>query len=51
VAGVPIKFVSLTVNAGRGDWLALSAPPDGIKVQATFDNGTVASSQLFVQNT
>lgn len=27
VAGVPIKFVALTVTAGRGDWLALSAPP------------------------
>jgi hypothetical protein len=51
VAGVPIKFVGLTVTAGRGDWLALSAPPSGIKVQATFDNGTVASSQLVVQNT
>jgi hypothetical protein len=51
VAGVPIKFVALTVTAGRGDWLALSAPPGGIKVQATFDNGTVASSELFVQNT
>jgi hypothetical protein len=51
VAGVPIKFVALTVTAGRGTWLALSAPPSGIEVQATFDNGTVATNQLFVQNT
>ena len=51
VAGVPIKFVAVTVTAGRGDWLALSAPPSGIKVQARFDNGTVASNLLFVQNT
>jgi hypothetical protein len=51
VAGVPIKFVALTLSAGRGNWLALSAPPSGIKVQATFDNGTIASSQLLVQNT
>jgi hypothetical protein len=51
VAGLPIKFVALTVTAGRGNWLALSAPPSGIKVQATFDNRTIASNQLTVQNT
>ena len=30
---------------GRASWLAITAPPDGIKVVATFGNG----SQIFAQ--
>ncbi len=45
VAGVPIKFISLNISAGRASWLAITAPPDGVKVVATFGSG----SQIFAQ--
>jgi hypothetical protein len=51
VAGVPIELTSLTITAGRGKWLALSAAPAGVKVVTHFNNGAVTSYQLWVQNT
>ncbi len=50
VAGVPIELTSLNVTAGRGTWLALTAPPAGVKVQTTFNNGFVVSNLVYVQD-
>jgi hypothetical protein len=50
VAGVPIRLTSLRITAGRGDWLAITAPPAGIKVVTTFNNGASDSTLVEVQN-
>jgi len=50
VAGVPINLTSMTVTAGKGNWIALGAAPAGIKVQTGYANGATSSYQLWVQN-
>jgi hypothetical protein len=50
VAGVPIRFTALDVNAGRGTWLATTAPPAGIKIVASFSDGTKIMGFVWVQN-
>ena len=51
VAGVPIKLTWLSVTARRGDWLATTNAPGGIKVQTTYDSGATTSSMVWVQDT
>lgn len=51
VAGVPIEFTYLHLTAGRGNWLALSGPPAGVKASASFNNGATIGYQLWIQNT
>jgi hypothetical protein len=50
VAGVPIKFTGLQVSAGRGTWLAITAPPAGIKLVTSFSDGTKIIGMVSVQN-
>lgn len=50
VAGVPIRFTALQVSAGRGTWLATTAPPAGIKVVTSFSDGTKITGFVWVQN-
>jgi hypothetical protein len=50
VAGVPIKLTSLEVTAGRGDWLATTNSPAGIKVQTTYDSGATTSNTVWVSD-
>jgi hypothetical protein len=50
VAGVPIRFTALQVNAGRGTWLAITAPPSGIKIVTSFSDGTKITGMVGVQN-
>jgi hypothetical protein len=50
VAGVPIKYTSLQITAGRGTWLSLTSPPAGLKVLTTFSDGTTISAMVWVQN-
>jgi len=50
VAGVPINLTSLTITAGKGNWIALGSAPAGIKVQTGYANGATNSYELFVQN-
>ena len=51
VAGVPIKLTYLVVTAGRGDWLATTNAPAGIKIQTTYDSGATTSNMVWVQDT
>jgi hypothetical protein len=51
VAGVPIRLTSLQISAGRGNWLALTSPPAGIKVLTGFSNGATTGYLVWVQNT
>jgi hypothetical protein len=48
VAGVPIKLTYLHISAGRGTWLATTAPPAGIKVVTTFSSGATTSNLVWV---
>lgn len=50
VAGVPIKFTGLQISAGRGRWLAITAPPAGIKIVTSFSDGTKITGLVWVQN-
>jgi hypothetical protein len=50
VAGVPIKFTGLQVSAGRGMWLAITAPPAGIKLVTSFSDGTRITGLVWVQD-
>jgi len=50
VAGVPINLTSLTITVGRGDWIALSGAPAGVKVQTGYANGATSAYSLWVQN-
>ena len=50
VAGVPIRFTALQVSAGRGTWLAVTAPPSGIKIVTSFSDGTKITGMVGVQN-
>ena len=50
VAGVPIRFTALQVTAGRGTWLAVTAPPSGIKIVTSFSDGTQITGMVGVQN-
>jgi hypothetical protein len=50
VAGVPIKLTSLDVTAGRGQWLATTNSPAGIKIQTTYDSGATTSNMVWVQD-
>jgi hypothetical protein len=50
VAGVPIRFTALDVSAGRGTWLATTAPPAGIKIVTSFSNGTKITGFVWVQD-
>ena len=50
VAGVPIKYSSLNITAGRGTWLSLTSPPAGLKVLTKFSDGTTISAMVWVQN-
>jgi hypothetical protein len=51
VAGVPIKLTSLQVTAGRGNWLATTNSPAGIKITTTYDTGATTSYRVWVQDT
>jgi hypothetical protein len=51
VAGVPIRFTALDVSAGRGSWLATTAPPAGIKIVTSFSDGTKITGFVWVQDT
>jgi hypothetical protein len=50
VAGVPIRFTALQVSAGRGTWLATTAPPAGIKIVTSFSDGTKITGLVWVQD-
>jgi hypothetical protein len=50
VAGVPIRFTALRVSAGRGTWLATTAPPAGIKIVTSFSDGTKITGFVWVQD-
>lgn len=50
VAGVPIRFTALQVSAGRGTWLAVTAPPSGIKIVTSFSDGTKITGMVGVQD-
>ena len=50
VAGVPIRFTALQVSAGRGTWLAITAPPSGIKIVTSFSDGTKITAMVGVQD-
>jgi hypothetical protein len=50
VAGVPIRFTALRVSAGRGTWLATTAPPAGIKIVTSFSDGTKITGLVWVQD-
>jgi hypothetical protein len=50
VAGVPIRFTALQVSAGRGTWLAITAPPSGIKIVTSFSDGTKITGMVGVQD-
>lgn len=50
VAGVPVKLTELHISAGRGSWLTTTAPPDGIKIVTTFDNGAKISNLALVSD-
>jgi hypothetical protein len=50
VAGVPIRFTALQVSAGRGTWLATTAPPAGIKIVTSFSDGTKIEGLVWVQD-
>jgi hypothetical protein len=50
VAGVPIKFTGLQISAGHGTWLAVTAPPSGIKLVTTFSDGTKITGTVLVHN-
>jgi hypothetical protein len=50
VAGVPIRFTALQVSAGRGTWLAITAPPSGIKIVTSFSDGTKITGMIGVQD-
>jgi hypothetical protein len=50
VAGVPIRFTALQVSAGRGTWLATTAPPAGIKIVTSFSDGTKITGFVWVQD-
>jgi hypothetical protein len=50
VAGVPIKLTELQISAGRGTWLATTAPPAGIKIVTTFSTGARISSLALVSD-
>lgn len=50
VAGVPIKLTDLEITAGRGNWLATTNAPAGIKIQTTFDTGASVAYQVWVQD-
>lgn len=50
VAGVPIKLTALSINAGRGNWLATTNSPAGIKVVTTYDTGATTSALVWVQD-
>jgi hypothetical protein len=49
VAGVPIKLTYLHIAAGRGTWLATTAPPAGIKVVTTFSSGATTSTLVWIE--
>ena len=50
VAGVPIRFTALQISAGRGTWLATTAPPAGIKIVTSFSDGTRITGMVWVQD-
>jgi hypothetical protein len=51
VAGVPIKLTSLQISAGRAKWLAINAPPAGIRVSTTYGTGFHTSYLVWEQAT
>jgi hypothetical protein len=50
VDGIAVKLTSLNITAGRGTWLALTAPPAGIQVATTYTNGETISNTVLIQN-
>src|ERR1700742_3498452 len=50
IARLPIRFTALQVSAGRGTWLAITAPPSGIKIVTSFSDGTKITGMIGVQD-
>jgi hypothetical protein len=50
VAGVPIELTYLNITAGRGDWLATTGVPAGVKIQSTYNTGATTWYQVWVQD-